>query len=165
MSHVQIIIIYFSPTAVADSLLECLVIHGLTEFTSYVNDSVYFSILNETTSSHITLFALTNDAVIRGRMMDLIPPVNEPLFNNSEIVANHLVPGNVTMASLRQHGSKIYVNLNGRNLHRTSVSFTDNSYFTRPENPYYNNHNTGTSSSQYRVVSSNSLVVINSLPT
>ena len=135
-----------SSAAVGDSLLECLQNHGLTEFISYINNSLYFGILNETMSSHVTLFAPTNEAIIEAVAMSQIPPPTTTAFNISQMVGNHIVPGNVTMASLRQHGSKIYVNLEGRNLHRTSVTFTDSSYVSRPENQYYTNLGPGTQS-------------------
>ena len=126
-------------TAVGDSLLECLRIHGLTEFIAYIENSVYFDILNETTDSHITLFAPTNEALREAVDMFLIPPPTTIEFNISQMVGNHIVLGNVTMASLRQHGTKIYVNIEGKNLHRTSVTFHDSSYISRPVNSYYNN--------------------------
>jgi uncharacterized surface protein with fasciclin (FAS1) repeats len=136
------------PIAEGDSLLECLRIQGLDDFISYIEHSVYFTLLNETTSTHITLFAPTNEALATARVLSGFPDPNTDAVNVSNIVGNHIVPGNVTMTSLRQHGSKIYVNVEGRNLHRTSVSITDSSYVSRPENSYQYNLDPGTSAFQ-----------------
>jgi hypothetical protein len=139
---------FFAPAAEGDSLLECLRIQGLDDFISYIEHSVYFTLLNETTSTHITLFAPTNEALATARVLSGFPDPNTDAVNVSNIVGNHIVPGNVTMASLRQHSSKIYVNVEGRNLHRTSVSITDSSYVSRPENSYQYNLDPGTSAFQ-----------------
>lgn len=111
-------------------------IQGLDEFIKYVNVSDYLSILNTTTDSHLTAFVPTNAALRQALAMNLIPSVDNPFINISMLVGNHLVQGNVTMKSLRQHGAKIYTNLEGRHLHRVSVSFDDRSFIFYPPNPY-----------------------------
>ena len=129
--------------AVGDSLLECLERHGLDEFIEYVIRSVYD--FNQTTSSHVTLFVPTNDAVRRGVDEFFIPEPTSLLFNMSQLVGNHLVLDNVTMASLRVHSDKIYVNANGRNLHKVAVTYTDLSSVSYSTNPYYSNPGGGAS--------------------
>ena len=121
-------------TAVADSLLGCLELHGLDEFISYLELSLYHSILNSTTDSHLTLFVPTND-VVRRDIVDL--SVILKFGNVSNIIGNHIVPGNITMETLKQFGAKIYTNIEGRHLHRVSVLFGDYSYVSYAENPYY----------------------------
>ena len=123
----------------ADTLLECLEIHGLEEFLSYIDKSVYASYFNQTTSSHVTLFVPTNEVLRDAREINIIPEPTNTLFNISQLVGNHLVPDNVTMASLRLHGDKIYVNVEGANLHKVTVSVNDYSSVSYSENPYYYN--------------------------
>ena len=122
-------------TAIADSLLECLQLHGLDEFISYLELSAFLSILNSTTDSHLTLFVPTNEAIQRANLPE--PFILNMLVNISNMIGNHIVPGNVTMDSLKQFGAKIYTNLEGRHLHRVSVSFGDYSFVSYAENPYY----------------------------
>ena len=125
--------------AVADSILECLEIQGLTEFIEYLTASVYFDLFNSTTDSHLTLFAPTNEALNRLQRSGFIPPPSTTFFNVSQLVANHIVEGNVTVASLKQFGNKIYVSIDGRNLHRVSIAIIDQSSVTYPQNQYYYN--------------------------
>ena len=111
-----------------DSLLECLEIQGLSEFISYLNNTPYLSLLNST-GAPLTVFAPSNAAFEQAHSLVFLSPTN-PNINISMLVGNHLVRGNITKASLEQHGAKIYTNMEGRNLHRVSVSFGDYSYIT-----------------------------------
>lgn len=122
--------------AVAESLLQCLEIQGLTEFVSYINISDYLNLLNSTTDTHLSLFAPTNAAVVRARERGAIPSIFNTFLNLSNVVGNHLVRGNVTMESLQQPGAKIYTNLEKRNLHRVSIFFSDYSFLTYDQSPY-----------------------------
>lgn len=126
-------------TAVADSLLECMEIQGLDEFIRYVTAAMsdYLRLLNTTTDFHLTAFVPTNAALRQAQETNLIQRPDDAIFTNlSMVVGNHLVEGNVTMESLKQHGAKIYTNLEGRHLHRVSISFDDRSFIFYPPNPY-----------------------------
>lgn len=124
--------------AVADSLLECMEIQGLDDFISYIQAAMsdYLRLLNTTTDFHLTAFVPTNAALRQAQEMNLIQRLNDTLFNLSMMVGNHLVEGNVTIESLKQHGAKIYTTLEGRHLHRVSISFDDRSFVYYPPNPY-----------------------------
>lgn len=115
-------------------------IQGLDEFISYVTaaNSDYLRLLNSTTDFHLTAFVPTNAALRRAQEMNLIQsPTDIGLFTNlSVVVGNHLVQGNITIESLKQHGVKIYTNLEGRHLHRVSILFYDRSFVFYPPNPY-----------------------------
>lgn len=115
-------------------------IQGLDEFISYIKAAMsdYLPLLNTTTNFHLTAFVPTNAALRQAQEMNLIQRPNDTiLFTNlSMMVGNHLVEGNVTIESLKQHGAKIYTNLEGRHLHRVSISFDDRSFVFYPPNPY-----------------------------
>ena len=121
------IIITIFLLAVADTLLECLQIHGLTSFSTFLMLSNFFDLLNET-ESRVTVFAPT-DAAFDGQNSDVIDALNnspDPGTTNY-LIGFHIVNGTVRFNDILKRTR--FDNLAGSLLHGTTVlHFTYNPY-------------------------------------
>lgn len=112
--------------------MDCLVLLGLTEFVSIVNQSQFFPLMsgNDTSiSGEFTVFAPTNAAFAIG---------NPDLVDLNTLVGHHLIDGTVKESDLVFN--KQFITLAGTTLHSTTVVFGDRSLYQY--NPQYaqNNH-------------------------
>ncbi len=99
--------------AVADSLLQCLELQGLTSFLGAVNMSQFFELLNGT-DMKVTLFVPTNAAFEEAGMLLDAPDM---------LVGNHLVLGTVQEDDLVS--TMRFLTLAGTHLHSTTVIYYD----------------------------------------
>ena len=124
-----------APAAVADTLLECLELHGLNTFTTMVLLSRFDTLLN-TTGSQVTVFAPTDEAFERQIVEVTEALSNAPDGTANELIGFHIVNRTVNFTKILTRMR--YDNLAGSLLHGATVSqFTLNpGYSTNPYNPY-----------------------------
>lgn len=122
-----------------------MVILELTEFISYINESVFFPLFNESTDSEFTVFAPTN-AAFEAQMGELASLDIDP----DTLVGHHLVPETVMEADLVF--DKRFMTFSNTTLHSTTVVYADRSLYQY--NPQYSQNNHPSALVRYTNVSS-----------
>lgn len=111
-------------TAKGETLLECLRLHNLTRFISFLEESSFLGLANR---SDVTVLAPTNEAfaLVEARLVSIDPDT---------LVGNHII--NQTLKESKFIHRKRFTSLAGLTLHSTLVSFPDFRLITYQPNAY-----------------------------